>query len=568
MSSNLIEPYTGKFAEIMSDTSGSGEFQDAAGEMKSIGLQPQQVILLEMLMNGSLSPLDGFMTKADYKSVMNSCILENGTFFPMPILLRMPKSQVEDVVTGTSLALRDGEGVLLAVLDVEDVWEGDAALESNAPGFADIQPEDGNCLSIAKGELFLGGKILGWQLPIHYDFRPLRLTPLELRAKFEKLGWRRVIAWQSELPIHKAQMAQLRMAAGEQKASLLMQTTIDDFDPYDREYFRRVRALEAVQHRFPNNTARLALQSLPKMKIGARSIWLRAIVAQNCGCSHLMIDNRYSATVSLDIPGVDTSTFDLPKTEIVTPSNLVFDPEQDKFVAPNEISQYSRPMMVEEDELLERLEEGREIPVWFTYPEVVKELNFAHPPRYRQGFTVFFTGLSGAGKSTIANVLHVKLMEMGNRPVTMLDGDIVRRHLSAKLGFSKEDRDINIKRIGFVASEITKNGGIALCAPIAPYDATRKEVRKMIATKGGFILVHVSTDLEVCEQRDRKGLYAKARAGIIKEFTGISDPYEEPTDADIILDTTQMRPEEAAQEIVLHLERQGYIDILRNGHKL
>ena len=205
-----------------------------------------------------------------------------------------------------------------------------------------------------------------------------------------------------------------------------------------------------------------------------------------------------------------------------------------------------------------RLNEGHDIPTWFTFPEITQELRRTHPPRYKQGFTVFFTGLSGAGKSTIANALLIKLLEIGGRPVTLLDGDIVRKHLSSELGFSKEHRDINIRRIGFVASEITKNGGIAICAPIAPYDHMRKEVRAMVGD-GRFVLTYVMTPIEVCEERDRKGLYAKARAGLIKEFTGISDPYETPADAEIVLDTTTLSPEEAAQKIVLHLEHQGFI---------
>jgi sulfate adenylyltransferase len=210
-------------------------------------------------------------------------------------------------------------------------------------------------------------------------------------------------------------------------------------------------------------------------------------------------------------------------------------------------------------EFRQRLAEGREIPSWSTFPEVLRELHRIYPPRRRQGFTVFFTGLSGSGKSTVANVLRVEFLELSGRPVTVLDGDIARKHLSSELGFSREHRDINIRRIGFVASEITKHGGIAICAPIAPYDAIRKEVRALIQPHGGFVLVYLSTPLETCEARDRKGLYAKARAGVVQQFTGISDPYEAPNDAEVVIDTTDLTPEEAAQEIFLHLERQGYI---------
>jgi sulfate adenylyltransferase len=240
---------------------------------------------------------------------------------------------------------------------------------------------------------------------------------------------------------------------------------------------------------------------------------------------------------------------------------MVYVEDLDAYVPDDEVPEGTRALSISGTELRHRLAEGREIPEWFTFSEVAQELRRSHPPRHRQGCTVFFTGLSGSGKSTIANVLLVKFLEMGGRPVTLLDGDLVRKHLSSELGFSREHRDLNIKRIGFVASEITKNGGLAICAPIAPYDAVRKEVRAAVERVGGFVLVHVATALEVCEQRDRKGLYAKARAGIIKEFTGISDPYEVPGDADLVIDTADMTPEEAAHKIILHLEREGYVGV-------
>jgi sulfate adenylyltransferase len=313
----------------------------------------------------------------------------------------------------------------------------------------------------------------------------------------------------------------------------------------------------------------LSLLPLAMRMGGPREAVWHAIIRKNYGCTHFIVGRDHAG------PGADSTgrPFYPPYAaqqllrkheqelgvQMVPFQQMVYVEDLDTYLPEDEVPARTRVLILSGTELRRRLAQGREIPAWFTFTEVAKELQRTQPPRHRQGFTVFFTGLSGAGKSTIANVLLVKFLEMGGRPVTLLDGDIVRKHLSSELGFSKEHRDINIRRIGFVASEITKNGGIAICAPIAPYDNVRKEVRALIAPVGGFVLVHVSTPLDVCEQRDRKGLYAKARAGLIREFTGISDPYEPPPDADVIVDTTDMSPEEAAQEILLHLEREGYV---------
>ena len=308
------------------------------------------------------------------------------------------------------------------------------------------------------------------------------------------------------------------------------------------------------------------------MRMGGprEAIW-HALIRKNHGVTHFIVGRDHAG------PGSDRNgkpfygpyeaqeLFKKHEADIgvtMVPFNMmVYLEDQNKYVPDNEVPSGARVLNISGTELRQRLNEGREIPGWFTYPEVVHELRRSYPPRHQQGVTIFFTGLSGSGKSTIANVLLTKFLEVGGRPVTILDGDLVRKHLSSELGFSKEHRDINIRRIGYVASEITKNGGIAICAPIAPYDSVRKQVRHMIEPYGGFILVHIATPVETCEQRDRKGLYAKARAGIIKEFTGISDPYEAPADAEVTIDTAELTAEEAAQEIILHLEREGFIGV-------
>jgi sulfate adenylyltransferase len=341
--------------------------------------------------------------------------------------------------------------------------------------------------------------------------------------------------------------------------------------PGDVDYFTRVRCYQLLMSKYPQGTVKLSLLPLAMRMGGPREAIWHALIRKNHGVTHFIVGRDHAG------PGSDRNgkpfygpyeaqeLFQKHEADIgvtMVPFNMmVYLEDQNKYVPDNEVPSGARVLNISGTELRQRLNEGREIPGWFTYPEVVHELRRSYPPRHQQGVTIFFTGLSGSGKSTIANVLLTKFLEVGGRPVTILDGDLVRKHLSSELGFSKEHRDINIRRIGYVASEITKNGGIAICAPIAPYDSVRKQVRHMIEPYGGFILVHIATPVETCEQRDRKGLYAKARAGIIKEFTGISDPYEAPADAEVTIDTAELTAEEAAQEIILHLEREGFIGV-------
>jgi sulfate adenylyltransferase len=369
--------------------------------------------------------------------------------------------------------------------------------------------------------------------------------------------------------MHRAHQELTLRAAKGLEANLLIHPVVGMTKPGDVDHYTRVRCYQALLPHYPRDTVKLSLLPLAMRLAGPREAVWHAIIRKNYGCTHLIVGRDHAG------PGKDSAGQDfydpyaaqdlLREFEkelgvgMVPFKMMVYVEDKDAYMPEDEVPSGARVLNISGTELRRRLAEGREIPSWFSFPEVARELRRTHPPRYGQGFSVFFTGLSGSGKSTVANVLLVKFLEMGGRPVTLLDGDIVRKHLSSELGFSKEHRDINIRRIGFVASEITKNGGIALCAPIAPYDSVRKDVRRMIEPAGGFVLVHVATPLEICEQRDRKGLYAKARAGIVQQFTGISDPYEAPEDAEVVLDTSDMTPEEAAQAIILHLERQGYI---------
>ncbi len=573
---HLIPPHGGELVDLIVDAERAEALKLASRDWPSWDLTARQLCDLELLLSGGFSPLRGFLGRADHESVCERMRLADGTLWPIPVTLDVSEEVGSALAPGDTLALRDPEGVMLAVLHVEDVWRPDREAEARAVfGTASREHPGVAYLLDATGPVYVGGRVEGIQLPAHYDFRTLRLTPREVRREFARRGWRRVVAFQTRNPMHRAHLELTVRAAREVEANLLVHPVVGQTKPGDVDHYTRVRCYQAVMPRYPRNTAMLALLPLAMRMAGPREALWHAIIRKNFGCTHLIVGRDHAG------PGADSTGrpfYDpyaaqelLREHEeelgvgMVPFRMLVYAEELDAYLPADEVPEGVRTLSISGTELRRRLAEGRELPEWFTFPEVARELRRTYPPRSRQGFTVFFTGLSGAGKSTIANVLRVRLLEMGGRPVTLLDGDIVRRHLSSELGFSKEHRDINIRRIGFVASEITKNGGIAICAPIAPYDAVRKEVRRMIEPLGGFVLVYVATPLPVCERRDRKGLYAKARAGLITGFTGIDDPYEPPDDADVVIDTTDVTPDEAAQQVLLHLERLGYIGPERNG---
>jgi sulfate adenylyltransferase len=568
--SHLIAPHGGELINLVADAERAAELKAASRDWPSWDLTPRQLCDLELLLNGGFSPLTGFMKRADHDAVCQGMRLADGTLWPIPILLDVPRELADKLAKTKVLALRDPEGVMLAALHIEEIWDLDRQASAAATfGTTDLKHPGVSYMMQRTHPVALGGRLEGMQLPVHYDFRPLRLTPAELRAEFAREGWRRVVAFQTRNPMHRAHCELTLRAAKEARANLLIHPTVGMTKPGDLDHYTRVRCYQSVLHRFPQHTAKLSLLPLAMRMGGPREALLHAIIRKNYGCTHFIVGRDHAG------PGNDSQgkpfygPYDSQEVlrshqeelgvEMVPFKMVSYVEDLDTYMPQDEIPAGSRTLDISGTELRRRLQEGRELPAWFTFPEVAVELRRTHPPRHEQGFTVFLTGLSGAGKSTIASALLVKFMEMGGRPVTLLDGDIVRKHLSSELNFSKEHRDINIRRIGFVASEITKNGGIALCAPIAPYDSVRKEVRQSIEEGGGFVLVHVATPIGVCEERDRKGLYAKARAGILKEFTGISDPYEEPADADLVIDASAMSPEEAAQEILLFLEREGYV---------
>lgn len=572
-SSHLIAPHGGELVELVASSERSAELKEASRDWKSWDLTARQICDVELLLNGGFSPLKGFMNQADYERVCAEMRLADGTLWPMPVTLDVTEAFAATIAPGQSIALRDGEGVMVAALHVEEIYTPNREQEAKQVfGTTDAKHPGANYAMKIANPVYLGGKLEGLTLPVHYDFRSLRLTPAELRAEFARLGWRKCVAFQTRNPMHRAHHELAFRAAKISEANLLIHPVVGMTKPGDVDYFTRVRCYNLLINHYPQGTAKLSLLPLAMRMGGPREAIWHALIRKNYGCTHFIVGRDHAG------PGNDSTgkpfygpyeaqeLFAKHEEEIgvkmVKFSMMVYLEEEGVYVPDTDVKPGQKTLNISGTELRDRLNQGREIPEWFTFPEVVKELRKTFPPRAKQGFTVFFTGLSGSGKSTIANALVTRFLELGGRPVTLLDGDLVRKNLSSELGFSKEHRDINIRRIGYVASEITKNGGIAVCAPIAPYDATRKAVRQGVESAGGgFILVHVATTVEVCEQRDRKGLYAKARAGILKEFTGISDPYEAPTDAEVTIDTGALSPEEAAQEIILHLERQGYIGV-------
>ncbi|WP_204113336.1 bifunctional sulfate adenylyltransferase/adenylylsulfate kinase [Shimia biformata] len=543
-----------------------------AADLTSWDLTPRQICDLELLMNGGFNPLKGFLSEADYDGVVENMRLADGTLWPMPITLDVSEEFASSLELGQDIALRDQEGVILGTMTVTDRWEPNKAREAEKVfGANDDAHPAVNYLHNTAGKIYLGGPVTGIQQPVHYDFRGRRDTPNELRAYFRKLGWRKVVAFQTRNPLHRAHQELTFRAAKEAQANLLIHPVVGMTKPGDVDHFTRVRCYEAVLDKYPQSTTTMSLLNLAMRMAGPREAVWHGLIRANHGCTHFIVGRDHagpgknSAGEDFYGPYDAQDLFREYEEEIglkmVDFKHMVYVQERAQYEPNDEIEDKDNVTIlnISGTELRRRLQEGLEIPEWFSFPEVVKELRRTRPPRSKQGFTVFFTGYSGSGKSTIANALMVKLMEMGGRPVTLLDGDIVRKNLSSELGFSKEHRDLNIRRIGYVASEITKNGGIAICAPIAPYATTRRAVREEIEQYGAFVEVHVATSIEECERRDRKGLYKLAREGKIKEFTGISDPYDIPENPELRVETENVEVDNCAHQVLLKLENMGLI---------
>ena len=540
--------------------------------MRSYTLTDRQLCDCEMIIDKSFYPLNRFMNEDDYQMVLSNMRLSTGELFPIPITLDVGKQFSEQVSIGEKIILREKEGFEIATMVIDSIWEPDFYEEAKLVyGTNDQYHPAVNYMLNTGNKVYIGGKIKKIAMPNHYDYRQYRLAPSDVKMKFKEKSWKKVVAFQTRNPLHRAHIEMTMKSMKELDAKLFLHPVVGLTKPGDVDHYTRVRCYQHVIEKYPKGSAMLALLPLAMRMGGPREALLHAIIRKNYGCTHLIIGRDHAG------PGNDSKgnpfyePYDAQRLltkhkkeigiEIVPFQFMVYTPSDNCYKPLESLDNNEDYLTISGTELRNILDKGGEIPEWFSYPEVTKELKKSRPPLDQRGFTIFFTGLSGSGKSTIANGLLIKFLEEGSRPVTLLDGDIVRTHLSSELGFSKEHRSLNVQRIGFVASEITKNGGIAICAPIAPYEHDRKINRELISKVGNFIEIFVNTSLEKCEERDSKGLYKLAREGKIKGFTGISDPYEEPKSPDIVINSDGSKlPEELVENIFHKLIKMGFVN--------
>jgi len=569
---HLITPYKGKLINLLLNESDSECIKSESESYPAITLTQRQQCDLELLVTGALSPLTGFMNQREYESVVKNTALIDGTVWPIPYYLDLSVEQAESINIGDKIALHDVEGFMPAVLTVESKWKPDKQKEAdNIYGTKDTEHPGVDYLLNTVGDVYIGGKVDAVQLPFSYDFETLRFTPTELRQHFDKLGWRSIVAFHTSKPMHAVHYEMTMRASKQANAHILIHPVVGMAKPGDLHYYSRVHCYEAILKQYPKSLVSLALIPMAMRMAGPREALMNAIIRQNYGCTHYIVGTEHAGPPNVRDSGkrfyptgasqqyIEQYKDDID-IEIIKLEELCYDEDKEKFVTRTSTKQaLCSSKSFSNTRILNSLLKQEDIPKWVTYQEVLNVLRKAYPPRSEQGLTLFFTGLSGSGKSTIARIIYAKFIEEDKRAVTLLDGDVVRLNLSSELGFSRKDRLINVSRIAYVASEITKNRGIAICAPIAPYTEMRRNARNNIEQYGAFVEIHVATSLEECEKRDRKGLYAKARKGIIPEFTGISDPYDIPEKPEIRIDTVEVSPVQAAQDVYLYLIREGYI---------
>lgn len=547
------------------------DYKFMAHDLMPLTLSQRQLCDLELLLNGGFAPLQTFLNRADYENVLDHGRLANGQLWPMPVMLDVDDSVAASLTPGQEIALRDPEGLLLAILRYEEQWPVDKDREAlSVFGTLDTKHPAVFALNYQTKNVYITGELMGVALPPHYDFTALRLTPAEVKARFKAAGWEKIVAFQTRNPMHRAHQELTVRAMQETGAHLLLHPVVGMTKPGDIDYYTRVRCYEQVIQTYQPGSAMLSLLPLAMRMGGPREALWHALIRKNYGCTHFIVgrDHAGPGNNSEGKPFYDPYAAQQLALKheaelgikIVPFQEMAYSHAQQKYFPMNQFPAGETPASISGTALRELLYTGKPIPEWFSFPTVIACLRDSYPMRHQQGFTVFLTGLPSSGKSTIANGLALKLRELTNRQVTLLDGDIIRTHFSKGLGFSQEDREANITRVGFVAQEVTRHGGIAICALVAPFERPRQLVREMIQTTGGYIEVYVSTPLEVCETRDRKGFYKKAREGVIKQFTGISDPYEIPTTPEVVIDAQNQTPLAAIEQLVKAIQGLGYIE--------
>ena len=563
----LIAPYGDRLVHLLVPTEARDELKARASHLSSVQLSERAVCDLELLATGAFSPLDRFMGQQDYARVLGESRLANDYLFPIPVVL--PVGPDPALHLDCDVALRNAKNELLAVMTIEEIYEWELA-EAAQQVFGTQDLRHPLVAEMHRwGRLCLSGRLQVLQLAEHYDFQELRFTPVQTRARLASFGYRNVVAFQTRNPLHRVHEELTKRAAKEVDGVLLLHPVVGLTKPGDVDHYTRVRTYKALATNYYDpNRILLALLPLAMRLAGPREALWHAIIRRNHGANYLIIGRDHAS------PGVDSTgqpfygPYDAQEiverhrdelgVGVVPFRELVYLPDEDRYEEVSRILPQTRTASISGTQVREQyLGTGTPLPGWFTRPEVAEILGETYPPRHRQGVCIWFTGLSGSGKSTTAEVLTVLMLEHG-RQVTVLDGDVVRTHLSKGLGFSKEDRDINIRRIGFVAAEIVRHGGVVVCAAVSPYRATRNDARSMVGSEH-FVEIFVDTPIEVCEARDVKGMYAQARRGEITGFTGIDDPYEPPEQPEMTLDTITHSPEQNAHQILAFLIQRGFV---------